>query len=71
MAKKRKREELVFLDDILTCIEKIEQYMSNLTESEFERNSEKQDAVIRRIEVIGEAVKNISPETREQYPDIP
>ena len=32
---------------------------------------EKQDAVIRRIEVIGEAVKNIPAELKEKYPDIP
>ena len=67
---RQKRDELVFLEDILECIEKIEEYVSNLTEKEFEENSEKQDAVIRRIEIIGEAVKNISKETRAKYPDI-
>lgn len=41
-----------------------------MTEKEFEDNSEKQDAIIRRIEIIGEAVKNISNETREKYPGI-
>ena len=30
-----------------------------------------QDAVIRNLEIIGESVKNITPATREQYPDIP
>ncbi len=70
MAKKKKRDEMVFLEDILECIEKIEDYIRNLTEKEFEDNSEKQDAVIRRIEIIGEAVKNISNGTRKKYPDI-
>jgi uncharacterized protein with HEPN domain len=70
MAKKKKRDELVFLEDILECIERIEEYVAGLTEKEFEENSEKQDAVIRRIEIIGEAVKNISNETREKYPDV-
>ena len=70
MANKNKRDELVFLEDILECIEKIEDYMESLTEKEFEKNSEKQDAVIRRIEIIGEAVKNISTETKEKYPNI-
>lgn len=50
MAKKR-RDELVFLEDILACIRKIEDYTNGLTEKEFEANSEKQDAVIRRIEI--------------------
>ena len=71
MAKDRKRDELVFLDDILECIEKIQSYVEHLTEREFEANSEKQDAVIRRIEIIGEAVKNISERTREKYPEVP
>lgn len=35
------------------------------------KNFEKQDAVIRRLEIIGEAVKNISKEIREKYPQIP
>ena len=66
----KERDELVFLEDILECIGKIEEYIGNLTEKEFEENSEKQDAVIRRIEIIGEAVKNISMETRNKYPHI-
>ncbi len=57
MAKKKKRDELVFLEDILESIDRIEEYVAGLSEREFERNSEKQDAVIRRIEIIGEAVK--------------
>lgn len=70
MAKQKSRDELVFLEDILDCIEKIAGYVENLTEKEFEENTEKQDAVIRRIEIIGEAVKNISKETREKYSHI-
>jgi len=66
----KKRDELVFLEDILDCIQKIEQYVAGLTEKRFEVNTEKQDAVIRRIEIIGEAVKNISSETRVKYPEI-
>lgn len=70
MAKEKKRDESVFFEDILASIEKIVEYMEGLTEKEFEENSEKQDAVIRRIEIIGEAVKNISNETRGKYPDV-
>ena len=71
MAKKKERDELVFLEDICECIEKIEKYVRGLSEKEFEDSSEKQDAVIRRIEIIGEAVKNLSKQTREKYPSIP
>ncbi len=71
MAKKKQREELVFLEDILECIDKIAEYVKGISETDFERNIEKQDAVIRRIEIIGEAVKRISTETRNQHPLIP
>ena len=54
----------------MECIYKILEYVEFISEVDFEGNSEKQDAVIRRIEIIGEAVKNISIETRSQYPDI-
>ena len=70
MAKSNKRNELVFLEDVLDCIDKIEEYMEGTTEKEFEGNSQKQDAVIRRIEIIGEAVKNVSSETRARFPEI-
>jgi uncharacterized protein with HEPN domain len=67
---KQKRNELVFLEDILYSIDKIEGYIQDLSEMEFGQNSEKQDAVIRRIEIIGEAVKQLSAETKSKYPDI-
>ncbi len=65
------RNILVFLEDILDGIEKIEQYVADINEMQFEQNTEKQDAVIRRIEIIGEAVKNLPMELRQQYPEIP
>lgn len=66
-----KRDEIIFLEDILECINKIAEYTHEISEAEFENNVEKQDAVIRRIEIIGEAVKNISFETRKKYSNIP
>jgi len=66
-----KRDEIVFFEDILECIEKIAIYLKDTTELDFKNNSEKQDAVIRRIEIIGEAVKSISNETRSNYQNIP
>jgi len=65
------RDEIIFLEDILVCIEKIENYTENISESDFQQDNEKQDAVIRRIEIIGEAVKKITFKTREKYPQIP
>ena len=68
---KKKRDELVFFEDILECTQRIKQYIQHTSEHEFEKNVEKQDAVIRRIEIIGEAVKSISEETRQKHPEVP
>ena len=61
----------VYLEDILESIERIETYTNGLTFEAFSKNTEHQDAVIRRFEILGEAVKGISTELRNQYPDIP
>jgi len=66
----KNRDELVFLEDILVSIIKIIEYIDGFTEEDFLKNTEKQDAVIRRIEIIGEAVKNLSNETKLKYPNI-
>ena len=69
MAEQRSIEH--FIDDILECIERNEQYSEGLSESDFVSNTEKQDATLRRLEVIGEAVKNIPEIVRKNFPDIP
>ncbi|MDY1591875.1 MAG: DUF86 domain-containing protein [Methanofastidiosum sp.] len=61
----------MYLQDILDSIDSIEKYTENLSEREFRENPIIQDAVIRRLEIIGEAVKNIPKDIREKYPDIP
>jgi len=61
----------VYLQDILDSIDSIEKYTENLSEREFHENPIIQDAVIRRLEIIGEAVKNIPKDIREKYPDTP
>ena len=66
----KKRDTRVFLEDILESIEKIEEYTTDINEEEFYENTFVQDAVIRRLEIIGEAVKNIPDDFRVKYPDI-
>ncbi len=65
-----KRDVKHFLDDIIESIEKINSYSKDITEEEFLSNVEKQDAITRRIEIIGEAVKNIPDEIRFHFPEI-
>lgn len=67
-----KRDARVYIEDILEAITKIEEYMKELKmDEEFYSNTQIQDAVLRRLEIIGEAVKNVPQEFRDRYPDIP
>jgi len=66
-----KRNPDVYLQDILESIEYIQSFLNGVSEDEFYKNVEKQDAVLRRLEIIGEAVKHLPEEIRENHPDIP
>jgi len=66
-----KKDVTLFLEDILESIKKIEEYTKDAGKEEFLRNSQIQDAVLRRLEIIGEAVKNIPQEFKEKHPRIP
>jgi len=66
-----KREILIYFDDILESIERIVNYTENLSEVDFSQNHLIQDAVCRRIEIIGESVKNIPLEIRLKFDFIP
>ncbi|MHB1416841.1 MAG: HepT-like ribonuclease domain-containing protein [Chloroflexota bacterium] len=60
-----------YLVDILSSIEKIDQYMAGVGEEQFYADSEKRDAVSHRLEIIGEAAKHIPKAMRDKHPDIP
>jgi len=61
-----KKDPKIFLHHILESIEKIEEYTKNLSEQEFLRSSQIQDAIIRRIEIIGEAAKKHPRRTKRK-----
>ena len=54
-----RRDWKLFVEDILECVRKIEQYIQNTEFKDFESDSKTVDAVVRNLEVIGEASKNI------------
>ncbi len=64
------RNHLVFLEDILEAIAKIERYTQGLSLETFRENDMAVDAVIRNFEVIGEAVRHIPDDVKERYPDV-
>jgi uncharacterized protein with HEPN domain len=66
-----KRDVRVYIEDIQESINKIEEYTKKITENDFYKNTQIQDAVLRRLEIIGQAVKNIPEEIRKRYPGIP
>ncbi len=57
--------------DILRCIGKIESYLAGMTLAQFKKNELVIDAVIRNLEIIGEASKNIPAAIRRAHSDIP
>ena len=56
---------------ILDCISSIEHYTRYVTKEEFFSNFMIQDAVVRNLEIIGEASKNIPTEVKEKFKAIP
>lgn len=65
-----KRDLKIFLEDILDSIKRIEEYTKDKTEKEFLDDYEKQDAIIRRLEIIGEAVKNLPLEFKKKHQEV-
>jgi len=60
----------LYIEDVLESCHRIEQYTEGMTFSKFVKDNLVYDAVLRNIEVIGEAVKQIPPEIRNQHPEI-
>ena len=64
------RDYQLYLQDILQAIESIELYTKGYTFDQFQRDRKTQDAVVRNLEIIGEAVKRLPDELRATYQDI-
>jgi len=67
---KQNRDYKFYLEDIKECIKSIELYTENLTFEKFKNNKMVVDAVIRNIEIIGEAVNNIPARIKTEYPGV-
>jgi len=65
-----KKDPRYFIEHILDSIKKIEGYTKGLSKEEFLRDSQVQDAVLRRLEIVGEAAKNLPSDFKERYADV-
>ena len=65
-----KRDVRLYLHDMLSAISKVERFTAGLDYERFESNEMVIDAVVRNLEVIGEAARNIPPDLRARYTEI-
>jgi uncharacterized protein with HEPN domain len=65
-----KKDPKIFLGHILESIESIGEYTKGQTKEKFPKAKMRQDAVIRKIEIIGEAVKNLPQHFKKKYQKI-
>ena len=61
----------ILLGEILMAIDLLRRYTEGMDFESFRMNVEKQDSVVRRLEIIGEAVKGIPSDVRVAYPEVP
>ncbi len=64
------RDYKVYLEDVLEAVSKIRQFTAGLTLATFSQDVKTLDAVIRNLEIIGEAVKHLPEDVRAQCPDV-
>ncbi|MFA5249571.1 MAG: DUF86 domain-containing protein [Candidatus Paceibacterota bacterium] len=66
-----RKNQKILLSDIFECIVLIEEYAGGSSKEEFLADIETQDAVLRRLEIIGEAAKKLSDDLKRDHPEIP
>jgi len=64
------RDPALYLEDMETACSKILRYISGMTLSDLIKDDRTYDAVVRNLEIIGEAVKNVPMEIKNQYPQV-
>ncbi len=65
------RDFKLYIEDILSAMESISFFIRDMDFEEFFSDDKTSSAVIRKLEIIGEAAKGIPDNIREQYPQIP
>lgn len=67
----KKREHQDYLDDIYEAVKEIEQFTEGMTLEQFKNDKKTINAVVRSLEVMGEAVKHIPKSVKDKAPSIP
>lgn len=65
------KDDRIYIEHILQSIERIESYLSGKYHQSFSEDYLTQDAVVRQLEIIGEATKRISEKLRKINPQVP
>ncbi len=65
------RDYRIYLKDIVAAMESIERFIEGMDFEAFEADDKTASAVMRKLEIIGEAVKQIPQEVRAKYPQVP
>ncbi|MEW6063463.1 MAG: DUF86 domain-containing protein [Nanoarchaeota archaeon] len=66
-----KKDNRIFIEHILNSIEKIEEFLENKSKEDFFNDEQLHEAVARKLEIVGEATKNITKDFREKHAEIP
>ena len=66
-----KKDDTIYVRHILDATERINEYLEGVTEAEFLQTGLLQDAVVRQLEIVGEATRNLSEELRTKHSDVP
>ena len=69
--KPSERDPILYLEDIAISMQRVQEYILGFDFQKFKWDYKTVDAVIRNFEIIGEASKNIPPDIKEKYPNIP
>jgi uncharacterized protein with HEPN domain len=64
------KDDFIFIEHIIESIEAVEEFSKKLTKDDLVKDRLRQSAIIREIEVIGEAVKNISKPIKEKHKEV-
>ena len=65
------RDYTIYLKDIPTSIQRIEEFIAGMDLDSFQEDDKTASAVMRKLEIIGEAVKQIPDEIRQKNPEVP